>query len=801
MQTLWQDLRYGARMLVKNPGFTLIAVFTLALGIGANTTIFSVVNAVLLRPLPYQAPERLAQVWETWLPGEVSSGHVSPNNFADWRKQARSFDELGAYWLWLYTLTGTNEPTEVAGMKVSANFFATLGVSPQLGRAFLPEEEQPEKNRVAIISHGFWQRRFGGDAAVIGRTLRLDDGGYTVVGVLRPDFRQTELAVDYGAEVWTPEAVGTAANQRRSHYLSVIGRLKSGVTLDQAQTEMTAIARQLEQAYPNTNKDRGVRLAPLREQVIGGVRRTLLALQFATGLVLLIACANIANLLLARVTLRAPEMAVRSALGASRWRIVRLLLAESAVLALIGGAAGFLLAQWGTDLLVSVAPRDIPRLDEITIDGRVLGFALALPLLTVSLFGLAPAWQSARVNLNEALKEGGRGAARGQSLRGALVVVEIALTTALLVGSGLLVRSLLRMQQVDLGFSPERLLTMRVSMLDSKYPERRQIADYYRRLLARVEKLPGVHSAAVTSSPPMIKLFGFRSVFEIEGQPAEPGRASAAWYGVVSPDYFRTLGIALRTGRAFNERDTYDAPGVVIISENFARRYFPNAEPLGKKILVGRTTREIVGVASDVKHESPAEGETERMYAPHAQNPRGTLMLLVRAAGDPNALATAAQKVVWESDPDTAVSTVSTMERALAEVVSRPRFNALLLGVFAIVAVTLAAVGVYGVMSYTVTQHTREIGIRIALGAQAGDVLKLIVGQGLTLTLIGVAVGVAGALALTRLMTSLLFGVTASDPLTFAGVSVLLIIIALLACYIPARRAMKVDPMIALKYE
>jgi putative ABC transport system permease protein len=801
MDNLLNDLRYAARVLAKNPGFTLIAVITLALGIGANTTIFSVVNGVLLSPLPYQEPERLVQVWETWPPGETYSGGVSPNNFADWRNQAQSFDELGAYWLWLYTLTGTSEPTEVAGMKVSANFFALLGITPQMGRTFLPEEEQPDKNRVAIISHAFWQRRFDSNAEVIGQTLRLDDGSYTIIGVLPPDFRQTELAVDYGAEVWTPEAVNPADNRRANHYLSVIGRLKSGVTFEQVQTEMATIARQLEQAYPNTNKDRGVRLVSLHEQVTGGIRWALVVLQCATALVLLIACVNVANLLLARVTLRASELAIRSALGARRVQIVRLLLAESAVLAVLGGGVGLLLAHWGIDLLVGVAPRDIPRLDEIGLDGRVLGFTLGLSVLTVLLFGLAPAWQSAQVNLNQALKEGGRSAARGQGLRGLLVVAEIALTLVLLVGSGLLVRSLLRMQQVDLGFNPGGLLTLRVSLLESKYPERRQIADYYQQLLARTEQLPGATSAAITSSPPMIRLGGFRSSFEIEGQPVEPGRAPTVWYGVISPDYFRTLGVALLKGRVFDERDTYDAPPVAIISQNFARRYFPDREPLGKKIIVGRTTREIVGVVGNVKHSSPAEDEAERMYAPHSQNPRGTLALLIRTAGDPNTLITAAQKAVWEGDPEAAVSTVSTMEQVLAGVISRPRFNALLLAVFAVVAVVLSAVGIYGVISYTVTQHTREIGIRMALGAQAGDVLKLVVGQGMVLTLIGIAAGVAGALLLTRLMKGLLFSVTATDPLTFAGVSVLLSVIALLACYLPARRATKVDPIVALRYE
>jgi putative ABC transport system permease protein len=802
METLWQDLRFGIRTLLKKPGFAMVAVMTLAAGIGLNTAIFSVVNSVLLRPLPYKQPDRLVQMLETWSPGSAANtGGVSPNNFVDWQKQAGSFEVMSAYWLWLFTLTGTNEPTEVPGMKVSTNFFALLGVAPQLGRTFLPEEDQPDKNRVAVISHGFWQRRFGGSADVIGQPLKLDDDTCAVIGVLKPDFRQTELAVDYGAEVWTPLVINPNANLRGSHYLRAIGRLKSGLTLEQAQAEIATIARQLEQAYPNTNRDRGVSLVPLDEHVTRRVRWALVVLQFATGFVLLIACANVANLLLARVTVREKEMAIRSALGAGRWQLVRLLLAESSVLAVIGGAVGFLLAQWGIDLLVSIAPRGIPRLDEIAVDSRVLGFTLALSLVTVLVFGLVPAWQSARVNLNEAIKESGRSTARGQGLRGALVVAEIALTLVLLVGSGLLVRSLIEMQQADLGFSPKNLLTMRVSLLESKYRERGQVANYYQQLLSRIENLPGVQSAAVTSSPPMITMNNMRSGFEIEGQPTEPGRGSTARYAVVSPDYFRTMAIPLMSGRAFTERDTRDAAQVAIINDNFARRYFPNVDPLGKKIIVGRMTREIVGVVGSIRHESPADEEAEKLYAPHAQNSWGTVMLIVRAAGDPNKLVAAASKAVWDGDPEAAVSTIATMDQALSEVVSRPRFNTLLLSVFSILALILASVGLYGVMSYAVAEHTREIGIRLALGAQASDVLKLIVGQGLVLALVGVVVGVAGAFGLTRLMAKLLFGVTPTDPTTFVGVSALLIVVSLLACYVPARRATRVDPMVALRYE
>ena len=799
MRSLLQELRYSLRMLAKKPGFTTVAIITLAAGIGLNTAIFSVVNSILLRPLPYKEPERLVQVLETSSANPASG--VSPNNLIDWRKQARSFEEMGAYWFWLFTLTGTSEPTEVSGMKVSANFFTVLGVTPLMGRTFLPDEDRADKSRVVVVSHGFWQRRFGGSGDVIGKTLKLDDGSFTVIGVLRPDFRQSELATNYNAEVWTPLEIDPAANLRGNRFLSSIARLKSGVSFEQAQAEMTTIARQLEQAYPNTNKDRGVNLVPLHQQVTGNIRWTLVVLQFATGFVLLIACTNVANLLLARVTAREKEMAIRSALGAGRWQLVRLLLAESLVLSVTGGAIGLLLARWGVDLLVSVAPRDIPRLDEIALDTRVLGFTLLLSLLTVVLFGLVPAWQSARVNLNEALKESGRGATRGHGLRGALVVAEIALTLVLLAGSGLLLRSLIRMQNVDLGFNHENLLTMRVSLLDSKYAERRQIADYYEQLLSRVEKLPGVESAAITSSPPMIRMGNFLSPFEIEGQPTEPARRPSARYGAISSDYFRAAGIPLIRGRAFNERDTRDATAVAIINDNFARRYFPNTDPLGKRIVIGRINREIVGVVGNIKHRSPTESEEEKLYAPHTQNPQGTVTLFIRAAADPNNLVTAASKAVWAGDPDAAVSTVATMDQLLSDAVSRPRFNALLLGIFSIVALILASVGIYGVMSYTVTQSTRELGIRIALGAQPRDVLKLVVGQGLVLTLIGLGLGLAGALALTRLMGKLLYGVAPTDMLTFAGVSGLLVTVALLACYLPARRAMKVDPMVALRYE
>jgi putative ABC transport system permease protein len=788
-------------MLTKKPGFTMAAIITLAAGIGLNAAIFSIVNSILLRPLPYREPERLIQVWETYKPDEMASGSASPNNFLDWKKQAQSFEGMTAINLWGYSLTGTSETTEVFGMQVTTDFFDLLGVAPQLGRTFSPEEDQLDKRHVVVISHSFWQERFGGDANIIGKTIKLDNDVHTVIGVLRPDFRQSELFTNYRSEIWVPLVLSPAANDRGRHHLRVIGRLKPGITIDRAQSEMTAIARQLEEAYPTTNTDRGINLVPLHEQATGSVRWALLLLQCATGFVLLIACTNVANLLLSRVTTREKEMAIRSALGASRWRIVRLLLSESLALALIGGAVGLLIAVWGIDLLVSIAPKNIPRLDEISLDGRVFGFTLGLSFLTAIFFGLVPAWQATRINLNESLKEGGRSATRGQGSRGAMVVAEIALTIVLLIGSGLLLRSLIQLQNVDLGFNPENLLTMRVSLLDINYPDRQRVANFYKESLARIEALPEVKSASLSSAPPIVPLSNMWVTFEIEGQPSDPGREPTAQYRLITPGYFHTMEMSLIKGRAFTERDTRDATQVAIINEGFAQRHFPDADPIGRKIVAGRTVREIVGVVGNVRHRSLEEEADIELYVPHAQNPRGTVTVVIRTASDPERVVRAAQKAVWAGDSDAAVSNVMTMNQALSDVIARPRFNVFLLSIFSVIALMLAAVGIYGVMSYTVAQRTREIGVRIALGAQASDVLKLVVGQGMMLALIGVAIGIAGALGVTRLMSNRLYDVTATDPLTFIAVSGLMTAIALLACYIPARRATRVDPMVALRYE
>ncbi|HEX3231298.1 MAG TPA: ABC transporter permease, partial [Pyrinomonadaceae bacterium] len=578
-----QDLRFGLRMLLKNPGFTLVAVITLALGIGANTAIFSVVNTVLLRPLPYHEPERLAQIWERKLDG--GNNVISPDNFLDWQKQAKSFEGLSVYDVWLPAISTTGKTEQIVGISASPNFFSLLGVTPQLGRTFAPDEENAGQDRVVVISHSFWQNRLGGKGDVIGEKLTLDQSSYTIAGVLRPSFRNLRLIFDQQPEIFRPFDVRTVANQRAAHYLSAIGRLKTGVNLEQAQAEMTALAGQLEEAYPETNRDWGVSLVALHQEVTGSISLLLLILQGTVALVLLIACVNVANLLLSRVVAREREMAVRMALGASRWRIIRMLLTEGAWLAIIGGALGLLLARWGVDFLVSLAPPDIPRLEDISVDHRALGFTFLVSLLTALLFGLLPALQATRANLNDALKEGSRCGFRRQRLRGVLVVAEIALALVLLVGSGLLLHSLVRLLHVSPGFDTENLLTMRVWLPAPEPRDEQQIVNFYQRILARLEILPGAKAAALTSSVPFTGSYSWSTDFKIEGQPVEPGREPMSGWRLISPAYFDTMGIPLRAGRAFTDRDTPGSIGVTIINESFARQYFPNVDPIGRTII------------------------------------------------------------------------------------------------------------------------------------------------------------------------------------------------------------------------
>jgi putative ABC transport system permease protein len=804
---LWQDLRYGVRTLLKNPGFTAVAVIALALGIGANSAIFSVVNAVLLQPLPYRDPDRLVMVWEDNTKGGYPRNTPAAANFLDWREQSRVFEGMAAIANQSFALTGAGEPERIDGRRVSASLFPLLGVEPLLGRAFLPEEDQPGAGRAVILSHGLWQRRFGSDPNITGKALTLNGESHTVVGVMPAHF-QFPARED---ELWVPIAfTNEQAANRGTHYLQVVARLKPGVTVEQTQAEMSAIAARLQEQYPSQNTGVGAAVVPLHEQLVGDIRPALLILLGAVGFVLLVACANVANLLLARAAARQKEIAVRVALGASRMRLIRQFLTESVLLAAVGGVAGLLLSLWGVNLLKAFIPENISQVGAISIDAQVLGFTLLVSLLTGLIFGLAPATQASNFNLNETLKEGGRDSSagsRGNRIRAVLVVAEVAVSLVLLIGAGLLINSFLRLRSVDPGFRADNLLTMRIVLPELKYPDQARRAAFYAEALRRIEALPGVESAAVTNWIPLVRQ-GDSNSFTVEGQPDPgPGRSPSVATRVVSPRYFDTMGIQLLRGRQFGEQDRADSPPVVIVSEAMARRSWPGEDPVGKRMKMGGYNSdapwmEVVALVKDVRQFELTAEPKPQIYL-HYEQPAffRPSNLVVRTEADPLGLAATVRKTVWEIDKDQPVSNISTMEDVLSESISRQRFSMLLLGIFAGVALVLAAVGIYGVMSYSVAQRTHEIGIRMALGAQAADVLKLTVGQGLRLVLVGVAVGLAAAFALTRLMASLLYGVSATDPATLVTISLVLISVALLASYVPARRATKVDPLTALRYE
>jgi putative ABC transport system permease protein len=804
MQTLWQDMRYGARMLLKNPGFTLIAVITLALGIGANAAIFSVINSVLLRPLPYPQPERLIWIWGTNPSADIKQESASLPDFADWKAQGRSFAAVGGFTNFSPILTDAGEPERLTGSLVTDGFFTTLGVSPQLGRAFTPDEDRPDNRRVVVLGHSLWQRRFSGDPGIVGRKIILNGNPYLVVGVMPPGFKHPLPGMRAPVEVWTPLGIDPATTGRRSDFLGVVARLKPGVAIGQARSEMDALMRRLEGQYPDTNRGWGVILLPLLERFVGDMRPTLYLLLAAVGFLLLIACANVANLLLTRATARQREVAIRSALGARRGRIVRQLLTESALLSGLGGAVGLLMAKWGMDALISMSPASLPRLGEVAFDWRVLGGAFGVALVTSLLFGLLPALQAATPLLNEALKEGGRGAdaARGKRLRGAIVVAEVALALLLSVGAGLMLRSFALLQNVNPGFNPEKVLTASLALPRAKYEEGPRVVAFYRRLLDEVAALPGVESAGLVDALPLAG--GNYLSFVIEGRPPAD-RTPDAEHRVVSPGYFKAMGIPLIRGRLLSEQDHAQASFATVISETMARRYWPNEDPLGKRINLDDTLaapwRTIVGIVGDVRNEGLNAEPNPQMYVSFAQTPRQGMSLVVRGAGDPTGLVAGVRNKVAELDRDQPLYNVRTLEQALAESLARERFGLLLIVTFAGLALLLAAVGVYGVLAYSVTQRTREIGVRLALGASRRDVLRLIAGQGMKLVLAGVGAGLLAAFALTRLMTRLLYGITATDPLAFIVVSVLLVVVALVACWIPARRATKIDPMVALRCE
>jgi putative ABC transport system permease protein len=806
METLIQDLRYGMRALLKSPGFTAVAVIALALGIGANTAIFSVVNTVLLRPLPFKDPDRLVVVIETKLP-QFPEFTASPGNFIDWQKQNTVFEQIEAVRQLAYNLSGAGEPERIRSARVTAGMFDMLGIKPAQGRGFLPEEDQVGHENVAVISHALWQRRFGGDLNVLNQTITLNAQSYTIIGVMP----QGVEFPDRNTELWTPMAFTSQQSQQHgSHFISVTGRLKPGATLDQAQTEMSTIAGRLAEQYPNSNAGWDVKILPMQDYQVRDIKPALVVLLCAVALVLLIACANVANLLLARATAREKEMAIRAALGAGRFRIARQLLTESLLLAVIGGGAGLLLAVWGIDSLLALAPEGLPRVKDVSIDAGAMMFTLAISLLTGLVFGLAPVLQASHPNLNESLKEGGKGSSGGprrQRIRNALVVVEVSMALVLLVGAGLMFRSFVRLQEVSPGFNPANALMVAISLPQGKYQQPAQQRAFFDQVIENVSALPGVVSVGAAESLPMSGDYVFG--FEIEGRPpAAPGEDISTNYYSVTPDYFRAMGIQLLRGRLFTDHDREGAQRVAIINETMAKRIFPDEDPIGKRIaLTNESTayREIVGIVNDVKQYGLAEATPLQTYEPFAQKPFSSMLLVVRGANDPSSLGGAIRSQVFAVDKDQPVSRIVTLEELVAGSVARQRFAMVLFAIFAGVAMALAGVGLYGVMSYSVTQRTHEIGIRMALGAQPGDILRVVIRQGAALALIGIAIGLAGAFVLTKLVSSvlsgLLFGVSSTDALTFTVIPVVLLGVALGASYAPARRAAKADPLVALRHE
>ena len=805
---LWQDIRYGLRTLRKSPGFTAVAVLTLALGIGANTAIFSVVNAVLLRPLPHYEPNRLVMVYEVDARAGVYDDHnrVSLATFKDWKEQNTVFEEIGAYQIWDVTLTGAGEPQQVRAGGVGDGFFQALHDQPRLGRIFLPEEDQRGNDNVVILSHGLWQSRFGGDPEVLGKSVTIEGFPATVVGVMPSGFKFLSQDI----QIWAPLAKSAESYQnRKSHVAYAVARLREGVSQEHAQKEMDGLTERLREQYPEWLTGWRVNVVPMHEDVAGEVRPALLLLMAAVGFVLLIASVNVANLILSRATTRRREIAIRAALGAGRLRLVRQLLTEGLMLAVLGGTVGVGLAWLTSGLMLTIAPAGMPRLEEVGIDGRVLVFALGLSFLTVILFGLVPALHASRADLQQSLREGGRDGALGlrhRRLSSILMVSEVALSLVLLVGAGLLIRSLQFLLTEDPGFDPRNALAITLSLPRAKYRDIPQQTVFFEEAIDRLARLPGVVSAGGTVFLPFVHEEATWS-FQVQGEPPpRAGEKRDYGYHPVSHGYFRAMGIPLLQGRFFTRQDREDSPPVMIINGSMARRYFPDGA-LGKKLSIQGPEgpwREIVGMVGDVKHSGLVGDPSPAMYVPHSQKSYSwlsTMTIVVRTASDPEGIVASMQETLKELEAALPVTRVYFLEETIADSVNQQRFAMLLLGAFAVIALALSFVGLFGVTSYAVSRRTHEIGVRMALGARPLDALNLVLRQGIVLALAGIAIGLAGALALTRFFNSLLFQVTATDPLTFAGVSVLLLGVAMLACYVPARRATKVDPMVALRYE
>jgi putative ABC transport system permease protein len=824
--TLLQDLRYGARMLRRSPGFTFVAVLTLMLGIGATSVIFSMVNSILLRPLPYGSPNRIALLYENSQQLPVMS--VSYPDFLDWKARNRSFHQMAAFRWEDFNLTGVEDPSRIAGARVSSGFFETLGINPVLGRTFGADEDRPGVGPVVVIGEGLWKQRYRSDRNIIGQSMTLNKKSYTVIGVV-PRIMPPGFLLPEQPELWIPLGLIADRIERRDMHpgLWVVARLKPGGKVESAQAEMTTIANELQNQYPGSNSGIGVTLVSVYEEMVREIRPSLLILMAAVGFVLLIACVNVANLLLARSAARQKEIAIRLALGVSRRRLIQQLLTESVLLSLLGGGLGLILVFCGIDLFMAILPpNSIPRADEINIDWRVAGFTMLVTVVSGMIFGLAPALQLSKPNLNDSLKEGGRSSSSGlrsHRFRSVLVITEIAVAVLLLVGSGLLIKSFLHLQQTDPGFKANNVLTMQLSLPESEYMESGAVTSFYREALRRVKSLPGVEQTSITTDLPMMSM-GRQAAYIVKGGPIPAASEfPSVDYRLVDPDYFQAMGIRILQGRSFTDQDNETVASLVIVNEALAKRVSPNwpsESPVGKQIKIGAPADlsdpnssnspwlSIVGVAGDVKNYGLGAETTTEIYLPYPQAPKAgirlarlTFNLVVRASSDPKTLIPATRREIQTLNRDLPVSGIRTMEQILSDSIARERFNMVLLGVFASIALILATVGVYGTMSYSVTQRTHEIGIRLAMGAKPSDVLALMMRQGAVLTLIGLMIGLAIALALTRVMATLLHQVSATDPAIFSFVALLIGLIALLASYLPARRATRVDPMIVLRYE